>query len=551
MISSSLFEKIELQSEKKLRGGYYTPHQIAQYITDWAIVDGTETETVLEPSCGDGAFINAIINTFDNLGFKSDIYRKIHAVELYENEAAKINENIIEKINLYVGDFFHYCKAHLADKIQFDCIVGNPPFIRYQDFPEEQRIPAFALMKRAGLNPSKLTNTWIPFLIASTLLLKENGRLGMVIPAELFQVNYAAETRKFLSESFSKLQILTFKKLVFRKIQQEVIVLLGEKKSTKKHFINIFELNNIDDLKTFNLPTRNHKIELDHSSEKWTQYYLSKYEIALLRSLKSNPYLPISGEYIDVDVGIVTGQNKFFVLSKKEIDFYKLTEFAIRIVGKANQLKGILITQNDWEQLVSNQYPNFLLNIPSIDYDKLPVNLKKYIDLGESQKYHLGYKCRIRKSWWSIPSIWIPDAFMLRQVHSYPKLVLNQCEATNTDTLHRIRFINGANSHEIVSSFTNSLTFAFSEVTGRSYGGGVLTFEPSEAENLPLPVNEAHRLDIHEIDDLIRKNDISKVLDLTDNILLRDGLGISESDIKTLNNIWQKLRDRRIFRNKH
>ncbi|TSA24626.1 class I SAM-dependent methyltransferase [bacterium] len=548
MINNNQLANIEATVEKKLRGGYYTPPQIAQYITDWAITK--DTETILEPSCGDGIFINSIVNTFHSINKKGDIYKKIHAVELYINEARKIDTNIIDNINLYIGDFFKYCKDHLTDKVQFDCIVGNPPFIRYQDFPEDQRIPAFALMKRAGLNPNRLTNTWIPFLVSATLLLKENGRIGMVIPAELFQVNYAAETRRFLSESYSKLQILTFRKLVFKKIQQEIIILLGEKKPSQKHYINIFELNDIDDLKTFSIPIKNHKKELDHSSEKWTQYYLSKYEISLLRNLKNNPYLPVSGEYINVDVGIVTGQNKYFVLSPKEVEFYKLKDYVIKIVGKANHLKGIVINQSDLDNLILKQKQIFLLKAPDLEYNELPLDLKKYIDFGISQDYHLGYKCRIRKKWWVVPSVWIPDAFMLRQVHSYPKLILNNCDAVNTDTLHRVKFINGAKGHEIASAFVNSLTFAFSEVMGRSYGGGVLTFEPSEAEKLPLPIMGANKLDFNEINFLIRHNNITEALEITDNKLLKDGLNLSQSDIDSLNVIWQKLRNRRIYRNK-
>ena len=52
----------------------------------------------------------------------------------------------------------------------------------------------------------------------------------MVIPAELFQVNYAGETREFLARYFDRLTLITFQKLVFEEIQQEVILLLGEKK---------------------------------------------------------------------------------------------------------------------------------------------------------------------------------------------------------------------------------------------------------------------------------------------------------------------------------
>jgi len=100
----------------------------------------------------------------------------------------------------------------------------------------------------------------------------------------------------------------------------------------------------------------------------------------------------------------------------------------------------------------------------------------------------------------------------------------------------------------VTAAFLNSLTFAFAEVTGRSYGGGVLTFEPSEAESLPLPLTGAKQLDLKHICKLLRDDDIDAVLDITDRMLLIEGLGLSKEQVRMLRGIWGKLRDRRINR---
>jgi len=92
------------------------------------------------------------------------------------------------------------------------------------------------------------------------------------------------------------------------------------------------------------------------------------------------------------------------------------------------------------------------------------------------------------------------------------------------------------------------MTFAFSEVTGRSYGGGVLTFEPSEIEMLPMSLEGAAKLDLDLIDGLVRQDRIDEVLDITDRVLLKDGLGLDQVQIDMLRGIWRKLRDRRIGR---
>lgn len=127
-----------------------------------------------------------------------------------------------------------------------------------------------------------------------------------------------------------------------------------------------------------------------------------------------------------------------------------------------------------------------------------------------------------------MPSIWIPDAFRLRQVHGCPKLILNEAQATCTDTIYRVRFINGVKPKVAACTFLNSMTFAFAEVTGRSYNSGVLTFELGEAEKLPIPLPCAENLDINMIDAHLHNNNTEVVLDITDRVLLVEGLGLSE-----------------------
>jgi adenine-specific DNA-methyltransferase len=171
-----------------------------------------------------------------------------------------------------------------------------------------------------------------------------------------------------------------------------------------------------------------------------------------------------------------------------------------------------------------------------------------YIRSGELDGINGGYKCRIRRNWFVVPSKWIPDAFMLRQVHSFPKLVVNEGGAMPTDTIHRVRFRRPCDHRQVAAAFLNSLTFAFSEIRGRSYGGGVLTFEPSEVEGLPLPLSGAERLPADEVDQLLRRGRVNDALDVSDRILLREGLGLSHRDVRKLREIWETLRDRRIRR---
>jgi adenine-specific DNA-methyltransferase len=201
---------------QKLRGGYYTPKPIADFLANWAI-QAPDT-SILEPSCGDGAILEAAAKRLMERGASaSSITTLAQGIEFDPQEAQKARDRLLaftslQQVQISTGDFFAHCQRYLAQGRTFDAIIGNPPFIRYQHFPENHRAIAFYLMQSAGLHPNRLTNSRVPFLVASTLLLSKTDRLAMVIPAELLQVNYAAELRYFLSQHYSYITLITFKK---------------------------------------------------------------------------------------------------------------------------------------------------------------------------------------------------------------------------------------------------------------------------------------------------------------------------------------------------
>jgi adenine-specific DNA-methyltransferase len=288
---------------------------------------------------------------------------------------------------------------------------------------------------------------------------------------------------------------------------------------------------------------------MDHSTEKWTQYYLDPTELSLLRMLRADKRLTPARDVMAVDVGIVTGLNEFFVLTEDAASARGLLEHTRPIVARSGHLSGILFTEQDLRVNAARQLPSRILSLPDVSLDRLPEAIRSYVSEGEQLGFHQGYKCRIRDHWYVVPSVWSPHAFMLRQIHGYPKLVLNETSATSTDTIHRARFTSKLPPKTIVAAFLNSLTFTLAEVMGRSYGGGVLELEPNEADALLLPLRGAENLDFESLHGLARNGHIEAALDITDKALLMEGLGLSRQDATILRGAWQKLRDRRINRN--
>ena len=135
------------KSFDKLRGGYYTPQAITEFICKWII--NKNTKNILEPSCGDGNFLKAIVERQEKLNLNLDIT----GVELCLDEAKKAMRY---GTNVECQDFFAFYRDKVIGKSNYDAIVGNPPFIRYQDFDEKSRDIAFFLHERKWISSDKI-----------------------------------------------------------------------------------------------------------------------------------------------------------------------------------------------------------------------------------------------------------------------------------------------------------------------------------------------------------------------------------------------------------
>jgi len=541
----------------KLRGGYYTSSGVARWLCSWA-VRGAD-DHVLEPSCGAGSFLRATAERLAELGSTpARIKQQVVGIEILKQEAEAAAQTLTRaaggrtKVGVINDDFFSWCLRH--EDLSFDCVVGNPPFIRYQSFPEPARSRAMRIMERAGLRPNRLTNIWVPFVVASAARLREGGRLAMVLPAELLQVTYAAQLRSFLVDRFQSIDIVACNELFFDNAEQEVVLLLADDaldspSAGNKCRVTMTEspaVKAVTERKPAAVLAKSSPKVVQHDSEKWLKYFLSNRDIGFMRALRaSGRAVPLS-KHASVDVGVVTGKNAFFVLSKGQVDEHELRDYAIPLIGRSSQLRGALLTESEWRGLAAADERVFLFSVPSSINGELSAAGKRYVRHGEAQQFDAGYKCSIRTPWYSVPSIWNPDCFFFRQIYDFPRLVVNRAGATSTDTIHRLRC--SAPAAQVAASVYTHLTAASAEIEGRSYGGGVLELEPTEAERLLMPAILTHGLPIEECDRLIRQGRLADVLGENDRLILREGMGLSERECASLMRIWQRMRDRRMKR---
>jgi adenine-specific DNA-methyltransferase len=532
-----------LESDAKLRGGYYTPLGIAEFLARFAL--NGEARSILEPSCGDGVFIKAIGSLsrrrVDITGIEIDPYEAVKA----QNAAdlGKVNATVVQ------GDFLTWAVRQLDEGTQFDAVAGNPPYIRYQYLEKADQAVAEDIFKRFGLPFTRHTNAWVPFVIASLALLRPGGRLAMVIPSEILHVLHAASLRKYLLAECDRILVIDPNELLFTEALQGTVLLLVEKNTSpakKSRGVAVMHAPSNgfladDPDKHFAKQTY---VSGDVLNGKWMKVLLSSVELDLFERCKANDKVRTFRDIAQVDVGIVTGANKFFLVDDDTVNRYGLHDWVRPMFGRSDHCAGVIYDEAAHAHNRKRGLPtNFVMLGDGPEWE-MTDSIREYIREGERQKLHSRYKCRIRSPWYKVPSIYATEVGMLKRSHNFPGLIHNKAGAYTTDTAYRIRALSTP-ADKLVFCFVNSMTALSAELEGRHYGGGVLELVPSEIEKLLIPIPESPDFDLRALDDEIRSGaDADSILVGQDDTILA-GIGLGRGERQIVHEAWQRMRFRR------
>lgn len=529
------------QTTIKLRGGYYTPSEVSENLVDWVTADLANGATILEPSAGDGSMLKALKHKEFEFSAK--------AIELdpFEAEKSLILVEDDSRFSVLNTDFFNFYEDN-QDK--FDAIVGNPPYIRYQFLTAEQRDIQADILGRNGMKANKLINAWVAFAVASIEMLKDGGKIAFVLPTDILQVSYAQQLRHFLHEQLSEMTIVTFEVGVFEGIQQDVILLQGVKRTPQdtNHNLRIVNLLDSSQLKLV-YPDRFSKVS-QNDDKKWTKYLLAAEDVEMINKIYSSNKFQSLVEVAKVEVGITTGKNELFTVTQEVVDAYELQDYSLPLLGRSINSAGIKYSQLDLEDNIENGKKAWLLDFNTSNWHKFSASVKKYLSEIEEAGLNTGYKLSIREYWYNVPSIWVPDAFMLRRIGELPKLIFNEINAVSTDTFHRVKFFPNSDFYWIIFSSYSSIGLLSYELAGRNFGGGALEILPGDIQEIILPkkiesIINSRDLFIH-LDQLFRmKKTAQEIMDYVDDVLIEHNI-LSAYESERYKEIWKKLNSRRM-----
>jgi len=545
-------------SERKLRGAFYTPPAIAQFLAAWAVAN-RRTARVLDPTCGEGVFLQAAGLELQRLGALAPFDGQLFGVDVHapalDATISTLGESNLDA-HLIAEDFFGIePPGSMFSRLpEFDTVIGNPPFIRYQNHTGESRVASRAAALRQGVRLSGLASSWAALLVHAGGFLAPNGRLAMVLPAELLTVGYAEPVRRWLRRRFAAVKLVIFERLQFAGALENVVLLLAQGSGGCDAF-SLYFVDDANELAVMGL--EEYAVTLS-SDSKWTDLLLSVPQRQLFRKVAAQHFSALV-DYGSTALGTVTGANHYFTLNESTRLKFGLLEnrHLVRITPPGTKLlKGLTFSGSDWERLRDADERVWML-WPKDNADNSE-ELRRYVEYGEDIGIPTAYKCQIRTPWWKPPLTSPPDVFFTYMSHRFPRLIANRANVSFVNSMHGLRY------HERTPRITrdalpllvlNSVTMLGAELYGRSYGGGILKMEPREASTLPVPKDDlverawqVLRSERDSLDYQLRNGRWTTVVARVDEVLLRQVCGLSFDEVAVLRGAGQSLRTRRLSR---
>lgn len=519
-----------LEYEKKLKGAFFTSGDVSHYLTERVIEN--KNQKILEPSFGDGSFINALIDHYHDMGWGESLKKNLCAVEVRESAISQYSDNpSVDSEKFISGDFIG------VEPFPVDIVIGNPPYVGLNKTPALERERAQRLLALHGFNMQSSGSLWFPFIMHSCAFLKNNGTIAFVLPFEVTYVRYSKQLWKYLSQHFSELTVIRVFEDIFPNVDVETVLFIAKGFGSSTNFVK-YEVYD-SRLHLFNgMMSKNVSISVEsilNGERPFVSNLLDANHLKVIDKLRSKGYIKPISTFCKFKIGYVSADQTYFHPTDMDIRFFQISDDElIPSIANAKVLK-----KNIGLDIKSKQVRTKLF------YPKASKSNHPYVRHGEMQEVHKRFKCRQRKPWYITPSIETPDV-ILTVFGDRPRMYINSGRYLASNSL-LCGFVKPKtfSPSQVALSWYNSLTLLSIELKVHSLGGGVLVFIPGETDGVevlnPTKLTNVDNSFFIEIDHLLTKSSLEDAYLLGDTYSLRN-IGLSQNEIVLIQEAVQILR---------
>ena len=251
---------------------------------------------ILEPSCGEGEFVEEIAKrliTSSHLhGFDSaEAFEKnVRAFDIDAEKVAKCRARIANlgmgSKNIQVGDF-----------LKTDIVVGNPPYVRYENIPKEM----LEFCKKRFRTFHYRCDLYVPFYEKSLAALKDKGKHCFICSNRWLKNEYGKKLRRFIAKEYNLQAILNLEEAnAFQEnvLAYPAITLISKEQPSDT--LDYAECKHVEDLGT--LPTYKRVMPKD---DDWTGAFNSIYAAPSFQTIEQQGF--------KIGIGVATGADAIFI----------------------------------------------------------------------------------------------------------------------------------------------------------------------------------------------------------------------------------------------
>jgi adenine-specific DNA-methyltransferase len=477
------------QRERNQLGQFATPTQLANDILGYAatLLEDKNIVRFLDPAFGTGSFYSALLNTFPSNrierseGYEIDAHYGAPAIDLWQQHPLQIR----------LQDFT--CATPPTPDERFNLIICNPPYVRHHHIGADDKLRLKEATEAAcGVRINGLSGLYCYFMALAHSWLSEGGVSGWLVPSEFMDVNYGSVLKQYLLEKVTLLHIHRFdpNEVQFDDaLVSSSVVWFRNEKPQARHKVK-FSYGG-----TMQQPKIVREIAADTlvALPKWTQ-------ITQTNKRMVNPALTLS-DLFSVKRGIATGDNKFFILSRHDIEQKGLPLHLFQpILPNARYLPENEIFADDvGNPILDRQLFVLDCRLPEEIIKQEYPALWDYLQTG-IESVASRYLCQSRTKWYfqekRLPAPFI-CTYMGRDNGSSKKqpfrFILNHSNAIAGNIylmlypkplVAKLLLQKPAIARKILE-FLNSIAPETLLNEGRVYGGGLYKLEPKELANVP------------------------------------------------------------------
>lgn len=312
---------MNIDTSKKKYGKFYTPKNYASFLVKLILKtylkeSGSKEIKILDPACGDGIFLDEIIDNISIYFEKTGINKvSLFGIDIDKEaiEIAKINLNKKrnDKINLnLINTDAILEQSELLDSTtitriftqKYDIIIGNPPWVSIKGKYREDLYSAKQLkyiLERYPCDKYR-PNTAEIFIWRSFELLKDGGFLAFIVPDRIFKNSQFSKLRKEIFYKYKLEYLIT--NVPFKYVNSDNIIFIIRKIiPDKNHKIKI---KSFDSNKWMNIPKE------DFFDEGFSCNFLEKKNVNIIKKIESLPNVKKLKEYFYTGVGFICNKNK-------------------------------------------------------------------------------------------------------------------------------------------------------------------------------------------------------------------------------------------------